>query len=37
MLFRMALAIFELIKSYIMETNFEDTVGLIQGFGSYIR
>lgn len=36
-LFRMALAIFELVKPHIMEANYEDTIGLIQGFGSYVR
>lgn len=26
-----------MVKPHIMETNYEDTVGLTQGFASYIR
>ena len=36
-LFRMALGIFELIKPHIIDANYEDTVGLTQGFASYIQ
>jgi hypothetical protein len=36
-MFRMALAIFELVKPHILEASYEDTVGLTQGFAGYVR
>jgi len=36
-LYRVALSIIELTKGHIMETNYEETIGLIQGFSGFIR
>ena len=36
-LFRMALGIFDMVRQHVMETNYEETVGLIQGFASYVN
>lgn len=34
-LFRLALAIMDLVGPRIMENNYEETIGLIQGFGGF--
>ena len=36
-LYRIALSIMELIRVHIMETSYEDTIGLIQGCSVYVR
>ena len=36
-LFRMALGIFDMVKPHILEANYEETVGLVQGFNSYVN
>jgi hypothetical protein len=34
-LFRLALSIFELVGHRLMDTSYEETIGLIQGFGGF--